>query len=316
MSTPTTHTTLVIGEALVDVVRPLDGGVEEHVGGSPLNVAVGLARLGHPTVLATHLGEDERGRRIRDLLADEEVEVTVSSFDLNSTSTAEATLGADGAASYEFCLDWPPVTGLPQEVAHVHTGSIGASLEPGAPSVLDAMRAAHSRGTTSFDPNVRPTLMSTPERERARVEKFLQSTDVVKSSDEDAEWLYPDHSLEAIARRWAELGPRLVVITRGEKGALVRLGAEATDGSVVELPGRRAEVVDTVGAGDSFTSGLLSGLLDAGLLGDLEARKRLQLAHLEDVRPALERAVLTSSLTVTRTGSNPPRRGDLDQRRS
>lgn len=308
MPQPNTRTTLVIGEALIDVVHHLDGRVEEHVGGSPLNVAVGLARLGHPAVLATHLGDDARGHRIRDLLTDEGVEVTVSSFDLTSTSTAEATLAQDGAATYDFALEWPAVSGLPRDVEHVHTGSIGAALEPGAASVLEAMRAAHADATTSFDPNIRPSLMQSPTVERARVEELLRYVDVVKSSDEDATWLYPEHSVQQIAHLWAEMGPRLVVITRGGEGAFVVIAA---NGEEIDLAGHSVEVADTVGAGDSFMSGLISGLLDAGLLGGLQARRRLEVAPTDDIRPSLERALLTSATTVTRAGSNPPRRAEV-----
>lgn len=308
MTQPNTRTTLVIGEALIDVVHELDGSSQEHVGGSPLNVAVGLARLGHPVVLATHLGDDERGRRIQDLLEDESVEVTVSSFDLAQTSTAQATLGKDGAAQYEFTIDWPAVTGLPRDAAHVHTGSIGASLKPGDASVLDAVRVAHPEATVSFDPNVRPSLMGEPHDERERVEAFLQYVDVIKSSDEDAEWLYPGTPLRTIAEHWASLGPRLVIITRGGDGALAILG---TDGAQIDMAGHAVEVADTVGAGDSFMSGLISGLLDTGLLGGTESRRRLQMADIEQIRPALERALLTSSLTVTRHGSNPPHRDEV-----
>lgn len=300
--------TLVIGEALIDIVHPLDGETVEHVGGSPLNVAVGLARLGHSAVLATHLGEDARGQRIRDLLTDEGVEVTLASFDLEQTSTAQATIGADGAASYEFQLDWPAVVGLPDDVGHVHTGSIGAALSPGADSVLAAMKAATAYATTSFDPNVRPTLMSTPDHERARVEQFCQYVDVIKSSDEDAQWLYPGRSVEEIAAMWAGLGPRLVVVTRGDAGAHVHFGG---DTGAFEIEGRRVEVADTVGAGDSFMSGLISGLIDAGLLGNVAARTRLAHAHVDDVRPALMRAITTSSMTVMRAGSNPPTREEI-----
>lgn len=308
MSQPNTRPTLVIGEALIDVVHHLDGQVEEHVGGSPLNVAVGLARLGHPAVLATHLGDDERGHRIRDLLTDEDVEVTVSSFDLASTSTAEATLAEDGGATYEFSLEWPAVTGIPRDVEHVHTGSIGAALEPGAASVLEALKAAHSNATTSFDPNVRPTLMQSPQVERARVEELLKHVDVVKSSDEDATWLYPERSVEQIAHLWAEMGPRLVVVTRGGDGAFVVI---ASTGEEMDLAGHSVGVVDTVGAGDSFMSGLISGLLDAGLLGGAHARGRLGLASADEIRPSLERALLTSATTVTRAGSNPPHRHEV-----
>ena len=233
MTQPSTATTLVIGEALIDVVHPRDGESAEHVGGSPLNVAVGLSRLGHPAVLATHLGEDERGHRIQRLLTDEGVELTVASFDLDATSTAQAHLDDDGAATYDFAIDWPAVTGLPTDVAHVHTGSIGASLTPGSASVFEALKAAHASATTSFDPNVRPSLMGSPDDERERV-------DVIKSSDEDAQWIYPGSSVEEIAELWAGLGPRLVIITRGGDGAHVRLAESGT----INVDGRSLEVDD------------------------------------------------------------------------
>lgn len=309
MSQPSTRRTLVIGEALVDVVHELDGSVAEHVGGSPLNVAMGLARLGHPAVLATHLARDTHGRLITDLLTAEHVEITEASFDLKATSTAQATLHEDGAATYEFQIDWPDVTGLPENVGHVHAGSIGAFLAPGADSVTDALARLHNEVTTSFDPNVRPTLMGTPETERTRVERTLAHVDVAKSSDEDAHWLYPDMSTREIAEHWATLGPRIVVITRGGDGALVLVGS---DGGEIDIAGRRVDVADTVGAGDSFMSGFISGLLDAGLLGGTESRRRLQIASVDAIRPALERAVLTSSITVTRHGSNPPTRVEID----
>ena len=307
MTQPSTATTLVIGEALIDVVHPRDGESVEHVGVSPLNVAVGLSRFGHPAVLATHIGEDERGHRIQRLLTDEGVELTVASFDLDATSTAQAHLDDDGAATYDFAIDWPAVTGLPTDVAHVHTGSIGASLTPGSASVFEALKAAHASATTSFDPNVRPSLMGSPDDERERVEQFCGYVDVIKSSDEDAQWLYPGSSVEEIAELWAGLGPRLVIITRGGDGAHVRLA----DSGTFEVAGRSVEVADTVGAGDSFMSGLISGLLDLGLLGGVEARQRLAHAREDDVRPALARAIATSSTTVTRAGSNPPTREEI-----
>ena len=308
MPHPNQRRTLVIGEALIDVVHELNGNTVEHVGGSPLNVAVGLARLGHDALLATHLGPDAHGQLITDLLAREHVTVTTESIDLERTSTAQATLAADGSATYEFDLAWPGIQELPGDIGHLHTGSIGSWLQPGAESVLTALREAHPTTTISYDPNVRQTLMRTPEVERQHVEETLAHVDVVKASDEDVAWLYPDSDLRDIARHWATLGPRLVVVTRGGEGAFAVLSQQ--DGEI-EVAGRQVRVADTVGAGDSFMSGLISGLLDARLLGGDESRRRLLLASLDDVQPALERAVLTSSITVTRHGSQPPSRNDI-----
>lgn len=308
MPHPNQRRTLVIGEALIDVVSDARGHVSEHVGGSPLNVAVGLTRLEHPAVLATHIGPDERGRLITDLLAAEGVEVTEASHDLPRTSTAAATLAPDGSATYDFDLEWPAVSALPSDVGHVHTGSIGSWLQPGARSVVEALQTAQASATTSYDPNVRPTLMRDPETERAHVEEMLQFVDVVKSSDEDAQWLYPGEEVEVIAQHWSKLGPRLVVITRGEAGAHAVLSNG--DGHI-DLAGHRVDVADTVGAGDSFMSGLISGLLDARLLGGDESRRRLLVASLDDVQPALERATQTSAVTVTRHGSQPPHRTEI-----
>ena len=149
--------------------------------------------------------------------------------------------------------------------------------------------------------------MGSPDDERERVEQFCGYVDVIKSSDEDAQWLYPGLSVEKTAELWAGLGPRLVIITRGGDGAHVRLAESGT----FEVAGRSVEVADTVGAGDSFMSGLISGLLDLGLLGGVEARQRLAHAREDDVRPALARAIATSSTTVTRAGSNPPTREEI-----
>ena len=127
---------LVIGEALVDIVAEPSGERTEHVGGSPANVAMGLARLGHDVDFACSLGRDERGARIADHLADHGVHVLPVSFGADPTSTAVATLDEGGAASYEFDLHWNlPAVDLPEGTGHVHTGSIGTVLQPGAASV-------------------------------------------------------------------------------------------------------------------------------------------------------------------------------------
>jgi fructokinase len=300
---------LAAGEALIDIVRPQDGTETEHVGGSPANVAVGLARLGHPTRLATHVGTDERGRRITAYLAERGVRLTPGSDSAERTPTAAATLDASGAASYEFDLRWE----LPEidlaGVGHVHTGSIAATLEPGGSQVVRLVERARATATVSYDPNARPTIMGAPEDARQRVEECVGRSDVVKSSDEDAQWLYAGASAEVIAREWARLGPGLVVITRGGDGVLIHLSGT---GETMHVPSRRVDVVDTVGAGDSFMAGLVSGLIDEGLLGSVAARGRLARADLATVQRAVARGIATASYTVARAGAAAPTRGELD----
>ncbi|MBC7560497.1 MAG: carbohydrate kinase [Dermatophilaceae bacterium] len=301
--------TLVIGESLIDIVHRPDGSSQEHVGGSPANVAIGLARLGHDVTLATMIGEDERGSRIADLLHDEGVGLTRGSIGQRRTSVATSTLDATGAATYSFDLAWQvgedqPLAGL----AHVHTGSIAATLEPGASAVLTTIQQARPYATISYDPNARPSLMGDPAEVRAKMEQLIGLSDVVKASDEDIAWLYDGAPVPEVLRLWGRLGPSLVVMTRGDKGVVIWLsssnGLTTADAPVIE-------VVDTVGAGDSFMAGLLSGLLESGLLGDLQARVRLRAAALAEVQPAIHRALACAAITVSRPGADPPHLTDL-----
>lgn len=302
--------TLVLGESLVDRVQSAEGSVAEHVGGSPANVAMGLARLGVPVDFATRFGPDERGRRIASHLGAHGVTVHEGSAGAARTSLAEAVLRADGSAEYAFSIEWdlPPVE-VAAGVGHVHVGSIGAVLEPGATSVRATLEAARPQATVSFDPNVRPMLMGAPEEVRARVEALVALADVVKASDEDLSFLYAGTPVPEVLRLWGRLGPRLVVVTRGGEGAVFGVTGR---GEVASEPAGPAEVVDTVGAGDSFMAGLVSGLLDAGLLGSPSARERLGEAALADVRPSVHRAVRCGAATVSRAGAYAPVLAELD----
>lgn len=302
--------TLVIGEALVDVVRRPDGSSTRHVGGSPLNVAVGLARLDHRVALATHFGRDEGGTAIGTLLADAGVDVVPGSDRAEDTATATATLDEEGRARYDFDISWR-VPELPGRSGHLHTGSIGALMRPGGVDVLAAMDGGRRLGTVSYDPNVRPSLLPDRETTLAEVDRRVAVSDVVKASDEDLEWLagrpLDEDDLLEMLHTWRDRGPSLVVCTRGEQGALAVLPS----GTAERLPGTRVEVADTVGAGDSFMSGLLSALLDAGLLGGPDARARLRKARDGTVADGIRRGISASAVTVTRVGSRPPTRTDL-----
>ena len=153
--------------------------------------------------------------------------------------------------------------------------------------------------------------MGDPHEVRAKIEALIGLSDVVKASDEDIAWLYDGAPIPDVLRLWGQLGPALTVVTRGGKGAVVGL---SITGELTSVDAPVVQVVDTVGAGDSFMAGLLSGLLDAGLLGGIQGRERLRSASLADVRPAVDRALACAAITVSRAGANPPRRAELASR--
>lgn len=303
-----THT-LVLGEALIDAVTGVDGTTAEYVGGSPANVAFGLAALEHQVDLATWIGTDAHGERIADVCRSRHVRLTRGSQDAPSTSVAHATLDAHGAAQYTFDLDWQlsPVPS-PAAYAHLHTGSIAAVVEPGGTTVRRTLAEARPHATVSYDPNARPSLMGSPDEARPPIEEVVALADVVKLSDEDLDWLYPDSDLSTVLRRLGASGPALVVVTLGARGARA---LHTRSGEEVVLPAAPVLVADTVGAGDSFMAGLLSGLLDAGLLGGTSGRARLQRAGVDEIVPSLERALATAACTVARAGAHAPTRTDL-----
>lgn len=300
---------LVVGEALVDIVHRQDGSADEHAGGSPLNVAIGLARLGHQVEFASRFGRDRHGEMIRNHLSGEPLlRLTAGTDEAERTSTACATLDATGAATYEFDLIWDVAAALDHEpVGHLHTGSIGATLMPGALAVYQRAQEVRATGTISYDPNARPTVMGTPDQARTLIEPLLAISDLVKASDEDLAWLYPDSTAEQVLGGWIEQGVGLAVLTMGGEGSF----AMAADGTSARTPAQHADVIDTVGAGDSFMSGLVSGLLDLSLLGGPTARARLRAASVADVRPALDRAARCAAMTVSRAGANPPTRAEI-----
>lgn len=300
---------LCVGEALVDVVEQ-KGQTTEHVGGSLLNVSAGLARLGHDTTIQAWFGSDERGQRISAAASSAGVQVAPGSTEAERTPVAYASVDEAGRAQYTFDLEWRLPTRLDlADFDHLHTGSIACTLEPGGSTVVESVRQMREHGTVSYDPNVRPALMGSSQQVRPRIEELIALSDVVKASDEDIAWLYGGEvPLEAVLRRWLAMGPSLVVITRGPLGAMAAL---AGDDDVLKLDQMNVDVADTVGAGDSFMAGLISGLTDVDLLGSREAAQRLAAAKWADVQAALHRAVGTSAVTVSKAGAYAPDRDEL-----
>ena len=303
----------VIGEALVDVVSREGEEPRAHVGGSPMNVAVGLARLGHDVQFLGRYGRDEYGRQVADHLTGNGVRLPFDA-DALPTSVAQATLDETGAASYDFQLDWSldvspeRIDELLRDTDALHAGSIGAMLEPGATVVGQALERARGHALISYDPNCRPSIIPDSSDARARAEKIVALSHVIKASDEDLLWLYPHRSIEDSARAWLKAGARLVVVTRGVMGPWAVSRGTGRDG--VEVPAARVTVADTVGAGDSFMAALLSGLADRNILGPTAASALDELDSTQ-LTELLRHAAAAAGVTVSRSGADLPTRADL-----
>ena len=299
----------MVGESLVDEVVTPGGERRSHPGGSPLNVAVGLARLERSVGLLTRWGDDAYGALLAAHATDNGVALVGDPVDGHPTSVAEATLDAQGAASYAFSLHWDlpraaePPTGA--ELRAVHTGSIAAVVDPGAGRVRALLESLRGRASVSYDPNCRPVLMGESTQAATRIEELVALADVVKASSDDLEWLYPDRSWVDSGRAWLAAGPSLVVVTRSGEGAWAACAAGELDRPPVPV-----DLVDTVGAGDAFEAGLLDGFLRAGLLGAAQ-RPALRRVDLGTLATVLERAGLVAAVTVSRPGADPPTAAEL-----
>jgi len=289
---------LVIGEALVDVVHGPGGDSYAHPGGSPANVAVGAARLELVTALLTRLGRDEPARVIAEHLARNGVQLIATIDDL-PTNVAEARVDGAGQARYDLRVSWDlPSNALAgadmSAVDCVHVGSIAATLSPGAAVVHELASSLHQAATISFDPNCRPSQMGPPDDVRDQVEALVAVADVVKASDEDLAYLYPGRAPSESAQSWLADGPALVVLTSGAAGctAWTARGEMSVDAPVVD-------VADTVGAGDAFTSALLTGLGRRKVLG-AEQRSALRSLGNDDLRRLLTEATTAAAITCTR----------------
>lgn len=303
----TTLPFVVVGEALVDIVVPVEGETTEAVGGSPMNVAVGLARLDVPSLLITRVGEDDHGQWVSEHVRSSGADISDSSVVPGSrTSTATARLDEENAASYEFELVWDLEHHQLPDALALHVGSLGASLLPGRHAVVDLVRQAdESEVFVSYDPNIRPAFVTDAAQAWRDVAEIANLARLVKISDEDLEVLRPGEDQLELARELLTGDQtELVIVTRGGQGAM----ACSRDFSV-ELPAPRVEVVDTVGAGDSFMAAALAILSD----WELPSSGAGSLAALgeDPVRTLLGGAMTAAAVTCSRRGANPPTRREL-----
>jgi fructokinase len=305
-------TIAVVGEALIDLVELEDDAPRlAHPGGSPYNVALGLARLGRRTCFVGRLSRDPLGAVLRRHAERSAVDLSLAVEAAEPSTIALVELDAEGQAQYHFGIDgtadflWSDaeLRVIPTTAAAVHFGSLASWLPPG--DAVIARRVAELRDagvTVTYDPNVRPLLQTDRAVARAQVEQAVPLAHLVKTSEEDLAYLYPGQAAEDVAALWLRQGVAVVVVTRGGDGA----AAFSTRWSVRCAP-VRVDVVDTVGAGDAFTSGLLDAALEHGVLAPAA------LAELDDATASalLEHASLVAAVTCSRAGANPPRRAEL-----
>ncbi|MDN3241548.1 carbohydrate kinase family protein [Glycomyces tritici] len=301
----------VIGEALIDLKVDQEDARHPvaHPGGSPMNVAVALGRLGAEVAFLGRLSGDAFGKLLRTHLAESDVHLQWIVDAPEPTSLAIVSVDPGGSASYAFHVegtaDWqwaptelPPNPGLDA----VHAGSLALAVDPGGPVIARWLEELSARTTISLDPNVRPALLGDREAYRARLERWLGFAAIVKVSDEDLAWIWPGTDPADHADAWIAEGRKLVVITRGGEGSLVRTG-----GASFAVPAAPVDMVDTVGAGDSFSGALLDWL---GRNGRLRPDDLARLTASE-AREAVEFAAKVAAITCSRAGANPPYRSEM-----
>ncbi|MEU8381827.1 carbohydrate kinase [Streptosporangium sp. NPDC048865] len=298
----------VLGECVADAFAA-DGSENELTlrvlpGGGPANTAVALARLGTPARFLGRLSGDSFGALFRAHLGASGVDLTGCVEAAEPSTLAVATLDEAGQARYSFhaegAADWAwSAAELTAErvgdVSCLHTGSLALVRAPGAEAVEETLAATAARATISIDPNVRAALVD-PAVYRERMPRWCAAADMIKLSDDDLEHIHPGEPAERVCDTWHEAGVHLVVVTRGPRGALVSVAGERAT-----VPAPPTTVVDTVGAGDSFTAGLLHRLHASGLLGG-----RLDRLGLDPAVEAATFAARVASLTCSVAGANPP----------
>jgi fructokinase len=304
---------IVCGEALIDLVPGGTGSsvYQAHAGGGPANIAVGLGRLGTEVALLARLAEDRFGRVLRDHLRASQVDVGLIIASAAPTTLAVLNVDAAGVADYDFYIDgcadggWRPAelpAQLPAGAALHASGSFALAVDSMAETFETLLRRERPHRVITFDPNIRPSLIRDEHVVLARLERWLALADVVKVSAEDLTWIAPGRPAEAVIAEWRERGPSIVVVTRGGRGAY----AVGPAGSV-DLQAEPVTVVDTIGAGDAFMSGLLAALDRGGHL----TRPGLAALGSRDLAAALAYAQRVAGITVTRAGADPPWREDL-----
>ncbi len=303
---------VVCGEALIDMIHNGDGTQRAAPGGGPFNTARALARLGVPTAFLGRLSNDKFGRELAELLVSDGASLELASVGAESTTIAVADVDSAGLAEYQFLvqgtsaphltLDMLPDK-LASEVNALHLGTLGMVLEPMASTLVEFVRRERDGRLVMLDPNIRVGLI--PEDEyRERLQEVISESTVVKASDADLAWLYPDLTYRRSSERLLAEGVAMVVVTLGAEGAF---GAHRD--LRLSVPAVPVEVVDTIGAGDAFGAALLAWLHDhAAIRPDLHLER-------EQLESALKFACLGAAITCARAGADPPWKWEMERGR-
>ena len=297
-----------IGESLIDFKDTGHLNFQGFVGGSPLNVAVATSRLGGSVAFASKVSTDMFGEAIINFMINNEIDTRFVERGDEPTTLAFVS-EQDGDAHFKFlgkgtadtCYDPNPLPKFPGTVRFIQYGSISLLSEPMASSVQRLLTINKGQAMTVFDPNIRPALITDRQAYMQQLEVWLSLASLVKVSTQDLNWLYPDENPLAAAKTWLAHGPVAIITTHGPKGAtLLRTGYESIGIAAPEI-----EVVDTIGAGDTFTAALMVALLEVGLpLKELP--KEIWLS-------SLRFAIAAAALNCTRAGANPPNSDEVNQ---
>jgi len=300
-------TVWVCGEALIDLI-PVEPGSEQRnaiPGGGPANTAHALARLGIPTEFIGGLSDDEYGRRMRAEFIADGVGLTFTPEHKLPTCLAIVSIAIDGGATYEFKIDGTATFAFATEnlpdpklvnPEAIYIGTLATIIEPGASILKDWIIQAKDYAPIIYDPNIRSSVISDRSRYQEVVKNWVVLSNVVKASEDDLAWLYPDTDPLKIARSWVSQGVQLVVVTKGENGIV-----GVTENKEVSIPGVKVDVIDTVGAGDTVGAVIVEALVEFGL----EKLTSELLSH------TLHRAALAAAITCSRAGANPPTKAEL-----
>ena len=300
---------LVAGEALYDLVLDEDGRLDAHAGGGPFNTARTVGRLRRPVAFLGRLSTDRFGTTMERMLADDGVRLDAVVRTDEPTTLAVAELDATASARYRFYAQGTSAPGLtraaalqalPADVAILHVGTLGLTLEPMATAIEAVVEQLADTAMVVVDPNCRPSLIADPNAYRERLTRVLRRAHVVKVSDDDVAWLDPGRPPSQAARALLADGPSVALLTRGAQGALV---ITPDDRIPINVPA--AHVVDTIGAGDAFGGGFLAWWSLRGLTAQ-------DVADTAKVVDAARFAAQVASRTVERAGASPPYLSELE----
>ncbi len=306
---------LCCGEALIDMIpKPTHverDGFVPYSGGAVFNTAIGLGRLGIQVGMLSGVSNDLFGQQLVATLGASHVDTATLIRSDRPTTLAFVQL-TDGHATYTFydensagrMIVADDLPALSDDVSALYFGGISLCAEPAAATYEALLQREAGDRVVMLDPNIRPGFIQDIAKYRARLDRMVALSDIVKVSDEDLNWIYP--GTEALTEKLEKLrkaGPSVVILTRGGEGA----SAFLANGFDVSVPVNKVTVVDTVGAGDTFNSGVLASLAEQGLM----TKAGLRGASSAAVEQALSFGAKVAAVTVSRAGANPPWRNEL-----